>query len=176
MQAKIFLSSLLATLLAVGVTATPAGFDARDIKSTHSLDLIATPFQEVAKDLGIKKPRPNGAIITPKDGDVPVPSSVKARDLESLEKRTPGCLYVTSDPNFGGNHAYLCPIATNGGCTAWDVYWRYSISSFGPDDYTICQIFTSTDCSSGGSTPFGYPGYGNLGGWDNNMGSFICWW
>ena len=84
MQAKIFLSSLLATLLAVGATATPTRSEARDIESSHSLDRIATPFQEVATDSGIKKPRPNGLIITPKDGDVPVLStSVKARDLVS---------------------------------------------------------------------------------------------
>jgi len=84
MQAKIFLSSLLATLLAVCVIATPTGAEARDIKSSHSLDGTLTPFQEVATDTGIKKPRPNGAITTPKDGDVPVLStSVKARDLVS---------------------------------------------------------------------------------------------
>ena len=84
MQAKIFLSSLLATLLAVGVIATPTGVGARAIGSSHSLNGAVTPFQEVATDSGIKKPRPNGATITPKDGDVPVPStSVKARDLVS---------------------------------------------------------------------------------------------
>ena len=83
MQAKIFLSSLLATLLAVGITATPTGVEARDIKSSHSLNGITTPFENLAKDVGIKKPRPSEAIITPKDGDVPVLSSVKARDLVS---------------------------------------------------------------------------------------------
>ena len=84
MQAKIFLSSLLATLLAVGIIATPTGVEARDIKSSHSLDGTVTPFQEVAIDVGITKPRPNGAVITPKDGDIPIVStSVQARDLVS---------------------------------------------------------------------------------------------
>ncbi|PUU75800.1 hypothetical protein B9Z19DRAFT_1152300 [Tuber borchii] len=177
MQAKIFLSSLLATFLAVGVIATPTGAVARDIGSSHSLDGIATPFKDVATDVGAKKPLPNGLIITPKAGDVPVVStSVKARDLESLEKRTRGCLFVSANSNFGGNSAYLCPLATNGGCTSWSTYWKSNISSFGPDPGTTCQIYTSTDCSSGGSGAFGYPGYGDLGTWNDNMGSFRCWW
>ena len=84
MQAKILLSSLLVTLLAVGAIATPTGVKARDIKSSHSLDGTVTPFQEVATDIGITKPRPNGAVITPKDGDVPIVfTSVEARDLVS---------------------------------------------------------------------------------------------
>ena len=84
MQAKIFLSSLLAALLAVGVIATPTGVVARDVATSHSLDGIVTPFDKVAKDAGIKKPRPSGLVVTPKDGDVPAAStSVKARDLVS---------------------------------------------------------------------------------------------
>ena len=84
MQAKIFLSSLLATLLAVGVTPTPTGVGVRDIRSSHSLDGTVTPFQEVTTDSGIKKPRPNGATITPKDGDIPIVSTgVEARGLVS---------------------------------------------------------------------------------------------
>ena len=82
MQAKIF--SSLATLLAVRVIATPTRIEGRDIKSNHGRSGPITPFDEVAIDVGIKKPRPNGATITPKDSDVPVLStSVKARDLVS---------------------------------------------------------------------------------------------
>ena len=87
MQAKIFLSSLLATLLAVGVIATPTGVVARDIGSSHSLNGVVTPLEKVATAPGATKPRPNGLIITPKDGDVPVAStSVEARDLVSSKQ------------------------------------------------------------------------------------------
>jgi len=86
MQAKIFLSSLLATFLAVGAIATPTGVGARDVEISHSLDGIVTPFDKVAADVGVTKPRPNGVIITPKAGDVPaVSTSVKARDLVSIK-------------------------------------------------------------------------------------------
>ncbi|PUU75796.1 hypothetical protein B9Z19DRAFT_1089586 [Tuber borchii] len=177
MQAKIFLSSLLATLLAVGVIATPTGVVARDVGTSHSLNGAVTPFEQVATAAGATKPRPNGLVITPKAGDVPVAStSVEARDLESLEKRNPGCVYVTQDANFAGTSAYIC---TNckGCCITFTNPWRYTISSFGPDSGgNYCQIFTSADCTSGGSTTFGYPGYGNLGGWNDNLGSYRCWW
>ena len=84
MQAKIFFFSLLATLLAAGVVATPTRIKARDIKPSHGRSGPVTPFDEVAIEVGIKKPRPNGATIAPKDSDVPVLStSVKARDLVS---------------------------------------------------------------------------------------------
>ena len=76
MQTKIFLTSLLATFLAVSVTATPARNKARDVTTAE--------FSTVAKSLGDVKPFPNGQIITPKDKDVPVSStSVKARNLVS---------------------------------------------------------------------------------------------
>ena len=84
MQAKIFLSSFLATLLAVGVIATPTGAVARAVGSSHSLNGAITPLGEVATAGGVTKPRPDGVVITPKDGDVPVAStSVEARDLVS---------------------------------------------------------------------------------------------
>ncbi|PUU75228.1 hypothetical protein B9Z19DRAFT_1103054 [Tuber borchii] len=172
MQTKIFLTSLLATFLAVGVTATPASVKARDVRTDHIVD-----FSKVANSVGSVKPPPKGQVITPKDNDVPVVgTSVKARDLESLEKRTAGCLYVTQDANFSGPSAYLCPIATNGGCTDWTNTWRYTISSFGPDPGTTCQIYTDPNCGGTASVAFGYPGYGKLGGWNDNMGSFRCWW
>ncbi|PUU75792.1 hypothetical protein B9Z19DRAFT_1152276 [Tuber borchii] len=177
MQPKIFLSSLLATLLVIGVIATPTGVGARDIKSSHSLDGIATPFQEIGTDVGETKPPPKGPTIIPKDNDVPVVStSVEARDLESLKKRTLGCVFATDGPNFTGYFVYICPVAINGGCNNWNIYWRYHIRSFGPDQGTWCQIFTDPNCGGTMSAVFTYPGYGNLGIWDMNMGSFRCWW
>jgi len=176
MQAKVFLSTMLASLLAAGVIATPTALEVRDIKSTHGWDGTVTALEKVAASVGNVKPHPKGTVITPKENDTPVASTdVEARDLENLSKRTAGCIYVTKDSNFGGGSLYLC-IATNGGCTNWNNDWRYSISSFGPDPGTTCQIFTNSNCASGGSVPFGYPGYGNLGGWNDNMGSFRCWW
>ncbi|RPA93904.1 hypothetical protein L873DRAFT_1776984 [Choiromyces venosus 120613-1] len=175
MQAKIFLSSLLATLLATGVIASPAAVGARDVKSEHGWDGTVTPLEKVAT-VGAKKAPPKGAIITPKDSDVPVvTTSVEARDIEALSKRTPGCIFVTTDSNWGGTSAYIC-LATNGGCTIWNNFWRWNISSFGPDPGTTCQISTGTNCDGTTSVAFGYPGYGNLGVWNDNMGSFRCWW
>ena len=79
MQIKIFLTSLLATFLAVSVTATPVGNKARDVKTGRAVE-----FSTVATSLGGVKPFPNGQVITPKDKDVPVAStSVKSRDLVS---------------------------------------------------------------------------------------------
>ncbi|KAG0642476.1 hypothetical protein HOY80DRAFT_1105075 [Tuber brumale] len=176
MQTKAFLSSLLVTLLTAGVTATPTGVETRDIKSEHGWDGTISEFSKFATSVGETKPRPKGVVITPKEKDIPVAAtSVEARDLESLEKRTAGCIYVTKDSNFNGQSGYLC-ISTNGGCTGWSNEWRYTISSFGPDPGTTCQIFTDPNCSGAASAAFGYPGYGNLGTWNDNMASFRCWW
>ena len=177
MQAKIFLSSLLATLLAVSVAATPTRVETRDIKSSHSLDGTVTPFQEVATDVGVTGPRPKGPTITPKDSDVPIVStSVEAKDLVSsklssanwasrqwltstieesykenswvyfcewwlVRKSLDRCSRFSSklmgySSNFSGSFLYIC-LATNGGCNNWNITWRYSISSFGPDEGTI---------------------------------------
>ncbi|CUS11171.1 unnamed protein product [Tuber aestivum] len=98
MQAKVFLSTMLASLLAAGVIATPTALEVRDIKSTHGWDGTVTALEKVAASVGNVKPHPKGTVITPKENDTPVASTdVEARDLENLSKRTAGCIYVTKD-------------------------------------------------------------------------------
>jgi len=52
MQAKIFLSSLLASLPAVGVIATPTGIEARSAEPQVDLSTIATELANVVTDIG----------------------------------------------------------------------------------------------------------------------------
>jgi len=93
MQARVFLGSFLATILAVGVIATPVG-----IEGTSTTD-VNTVFENVANFasfVGGPDPRPSEPVITPKEGDVPTPKkgddpapsttgSVAARDLVSIK-------------------------------------------------------------------------------------------
>ncbi|PUU74925.1 hypothetical protein B9Z19DRAFT_1132205 [Tuber borchii] len=87
MQAKVFLTYFLATIFPLGVIATPV-----DVEGTPPAD-VNTLFVPISGFAGAPDPRPTEPIITPKEGDVLAAStSVVARDLESLEKRTPGVL------------------------------------------------------------------------------------
>jgi len=52
MQAKIFLSSLLASLPAIGVIATPTGIEARSAEPQVDLSTIATELANVVTDIG----------------------------------------------------------------------------------------------------------------------------
>ena len=86
MQAKVFFASLLATILAVGVIATPTPVDDVDSQVTPPADnnVIENNAQGFAT-LAAPEPRPTGPIITPGDNDVPTASGtdVVARDLVS---------------------------------------------------------------------------------------------
>ncbi|PUU82607.1 hypothetical protein B9Z19DRAFT_1074503 [Tuber borchii] len=93
-------------------------------------------------------PRPIEPILTPKEGDVPAPSNTSV---------------------VAGGMVSIKPSSIN-------LVLPRNISSFSPDPYTFCKIFTGPNCSGIGSVMFGSPGYGNLGIWDNNMGSLECWW
>ncbi|KAG0644736.1 hypothetical protein HOY80DRAFT_898102 [Tuber brumale] len=178
MHAKIFLTSMLVTLFTAGVIASPAGLKARDSDTLDSANGALTPLDSVASvnaDVGTQS-LPHGAGVTPGENDIPVADSgVKARDLEDLEKRSPGCIYATSDSEFRGTTVYFC-LRDRSGCYNWNSYWRSNISSFRPDTGTLCRIYAGSDCTGVRSDIFGYPGYGNLGQWNDNMGSFICSW
>ncbi|KAG0644735.1 hypothetical protein HOY80DRAFT_914715 [Tuber brumale] len=180
MQAKIFLNSLLVTLLTAHAIASPTGLEARDAIAQDIGDPgfdNANSAGDTNADLdGEVKPLPDITALIPSENDIPVAATgVEARDLENLEKRTPGCILVTSDRNFRGRRLYTCPPRI-GRCYNWNSYWRSRISSFRPDRGTTCRIYTGTNCGGIISNPFGYPGYSNLGRWNDNMGSFRCWW
>ncbi|PUU82604.1 hypothetical protein B9Z19DRAFT_1190267 [Tuber borchii] len=182
MQAKVFLSYLLATILAVGVVATPVDVFDSGTTTTPTPDVnnvFDIKFQALAISTGTPAPTPTGPVITPGDDDVvPAPTgSVFARDLPSLEKRTPGCIKVTSDSKFNGISAHPClPSWKNYVCTDLTPYWRYNISSIRPDPGTNCIIYTVPNCSGFWWGPFTWPGYGHLGSFNDNMGSVKCWW
>ncbi|KAG0644732.1 hypothetical protein HOY80DRAFT_1097396 [Tuber brumale] len=181
MQISILLSSLLVTLFTAGVVATPAGVEARDIKSQNGWDGTVTQLDTVTSVApGAAAAEPNSLTdsspLTPGDNDVPVAATdVQARDLESFVKRTPGCLFATRDRGFKGPWVYIC-LGMRRACYNWNSYWRFAISSFSPDQGTVCRIYTGAGCTGTRSVPFGYPGYGNLGLWNDNMGSFRCTW
>jgi len=90
MQVKIFLLSILATILAVGVIATPVDVIPTIVggerTSPTAVNTLLDGNEREAFFVGAPAPRPTGPIITPKEGDVPTPSrSVVARDLVSRE-------------------------------------------------------------------------------------------
>ena len=89
MQSRVFFASFLATILAVGVIATPVNVEGA---STNEVDTVFEKVENVASLVGaVPDPRPNEPILTPKEGDVPAPSnttdtgSVVARDLVSIK-------------------------------------------------------------------------------------------
>ena len=86
MQAKIFLSYLLAAILAAGVIATPVDVvDAEGTPPADINDVFENNVEAFATFGGAPEPTPTGPTITPKEGDVLAPSttSVVARDLVS---------------------------------------------------------------------------------------------
>ena len=90
MQAKFFLASLLATILAVGVIATPTPVDVVDSSVTPPADVndvIEDTVEAFALGTSTEAPDPlpTGPTITPGDDDVPTPSDndVVVRDLVS---------------------------------------------------------------------------------------------
>ena len=94
MQAKVFFASFLATILAVGVIATPTPVDVVDSEVTPPADVndvIEEPVQAFAlsASTAAPDPLPTGPTITPGDDDVPNPSDndVVVRDLVSRKPR-----------------------------------------------------------------------------------------
>ncbi|PUU74924.1 hypothetical protein B9Z19DRAFT_996954 [Tuber borchii] len=155
MQAKVFLSYLLAAILALGVIATPV-----DVEGTPPAN-ANTLFENVASFVGTPGPRHTEPTITPKEGDVLAAStSVVARDLERLEKRTLGCVtvspYLYSSNCAGELRACWFP---NGQCVNLNPFWRGKIGCFRPDPDTFCKLFTGPNCSGIGSVVITYPGY-----------------
>ena len=95
MQVKVFLASLLATILAVGVIATPTPVDVVDFSVTPPPDVndvIEDSVQAFAlgTSTATPDPLPTGSTITPGDDDVPTPSDndVVVRDLVSRKPRS----------------------------------------------------------------------------------------
>jgi len=84
MQAKVFLSCLLATIRAVGVIATPVNIEGA---STTDVNTVFENAENFASFVGAPDPRPIEPILTPKEGDVPAPSntSVVAGDQVSIK-------------------------------------------------------------------------------------------
>ena len=93
MQVKVFLASFLATILAVGVIATPTPQDVVDSSVTPPPDVndvIEDSVQAFALGTATATPDPlpTGPTITPGDDDVPNPSDndVVVRDLVSRKQ------------------------------------------------------------------------------------------
>ena len=93
MQSKVFFASFLATILAVGVIATPVNVEGA---STNEVDTVFEKVDNSASFVGAAPdPRPKEPILTPKEGDLPAPSnatdtgSLAARDLVSIK---PSCI------------------------------------------------------------------------------------
>ncbi|KAB2572406.1 hypothetical protein DBV05_g8942 [Lasiodiplodia theobromae] len=90
----------------------------------------------------------------------------------SLDKRSPGGIFITTDINWGGTTGYA--IQPFDVCIRLDPPWYHTISSFGPDQGNAAVIYEDYDCNVLGPT-INYPGYGNLLdiGWNDRIGSFI---
>jgi len=102
---------------------------------------------------------------------------------KTLTKRTLGGLYICPAYDWGTLPGIGCIfiIFSWNQCISLIPMFRYFISSVGPDPGTWCVLYTTTDCSWGGSPPFTYPGIPRLQGspWGqyyHNTGSIKCWW
>ena len=152
--------TLFVAALAATVLASPA-----DVKSEAA---------SVAADASARKavsdhPDISSAII-PGPGDVP-----QEAGSSTLQKRQLGCISAWQDANFQGQQAREC--WGNNECRNWLPFWRFGISSFAPDSGQACIIYQQQNCGGDPqSVPFVSPGFGNLGQWNDNMGSWKCFW
>ncbi|PUU82605.1 hypothetical protein B9Z19DRAFT_1120510 [Tuber borchii] len=148
MQAKVFLSYLLATILAVGVIATPVDvLDSVVTPPPDTTNVFEQSFEALATFTATPDPTPTGPTITPGEFDLPIPTgnaSVVARDLKTLEKRKKGCIFVTTGCKFKGVSAYICKLPYNK-CVNWNTYWSVNLSSFRPDPGIITLSKDSSD-------------------------------
>ncbi|KAI0703421.1 hypothetical protein BC835DRAFT_1023757 [Cytidiella melzeri] len=99
-------------------------------------------------------------------------------------RRTVGGVYICTDINWGGTCGYAVQAINQ--CIVLGSDWNKQISSFGPDECTICYAYSSNDCvpsatqTAGSEWTFTYPGddTGGLysGGvpWNDQISSFIC--
>ena len=106
MQAKVFFASFLATILAIGVIATPTPVDVVDSTVTHPPD-VNDVIEDTVEALALgtstatPDPLPTWPTITPGEDDVPTPSDndVVVRDLVSrnhVQSIWPGGRWLTS--------------------------------------------------------------------------------
>ncbi|KAF2430669.1 hypothetical protein EJ08DRAFT_697147 [Tothia fuscella] len=94
---------------------------------------------------------------------------------DTLMKRAPGGVYICTDVNWKGTCGYkVQPLNT---CIGLDFPWWQSISSFGPDQGTKCDLYHGYSCDDWIATGVGAPGYADLRTFANandRIGSFIC--
>ncbi|KAM3086170.1 hypothetical protein ACMFMG_000307 [Clarireedia jacksonii] len=91
-----------------------------------------------------------------------------------IVKRNIGGVEICTDQNWSGTCGYAVqPLKT---CIVLTSPWYHSITSMGPDDGTVCQLFQNSQCS-GTNIWIEYPGTGALQdyGWNDVIGSFECY-
>ncbi|KAI0692878.1 hypothetical protein BC835DRAFT_1355549 [Cytidiella melzeri] len=118
---------------------------------------------------------------------VTLPSSDIGTPLSNdthLQKRAVGGVYICTDINWGGTCGYA--VQPVGECIVLGSQWNKKISSFGPDQCTVCYASSFNNCGSGETETsqnfwtFNYPGDATGGlanganAWNDKISSFFC--
>ncbi|KAF2100439.1 hypothetical protein NA57DRAFT_54528 [Rhizodiscina lignyota] len=100
--------------------------------------------------------------------------ALAAPSANPIEKRTPGGIYICTDINWSGECGYkVQPLNT---CIHLDDPWYHTISSFGPDQGTSCQMYSDKNCNFPIGSGIGYPGVADMtkDGLNDQVGAFKC--
>ncbi|KAL5521459.1 hypothetical protein ACEPAF_2207 [Sanghuangporus sanghuang] len=94
----------------------------------------------------------------------------------SVEKRTPGGVFICTELNWGGTCGYAVQPLNE--CIPLGSDWDKQISSFGPDPCTICFAYRESNCDEA-EWEFTNPGdaTGGLGTsdpWNDQISAFLC--
>ncbi|KAF7348754.1 Short chain dehydrogenase [Mycena venus] len=96
----------------------------------------------------------------------------------NIVKRTPGNVYLCTEPNFTGYCVYITG-AFNGGCVDLAFDLDNKVASFGPDEGQACEIRLDHGCTGNGLSNILWPGIADLRspyGLANVVSSYHCFW
>jgi len=137
------------------------------------LSLILNTFILVA---ALVSALPTHKMITaPVGGPDGTPLLAGRSEIQALEKRAGAGVSVCQ--NFNGGQPCSTFVFGILECKPIMQSLAQTISSVRPDSLSKCEIFTSSNCSTGGSGLFGSPGKdltGPWSGWNHNVNSINC--
>ncbi|KAK6358293.1 hypothetical protein TWF730_007641 [Orbilia blumenaviensis] len=107
----------------------------------------------------------------------PDPKPVEGETPTVVRRGNIGGVYYTLDINFAGTSSYKVYALNT--CINLNAPFLRKISSFGPDEGTLCTIYGASNCGSqAGSATIYYPGSHDLrsfgNNWNDRIASFKC--